>query len=528
MPEQTLIPMPGDAAILPSTQPEMVLQQPPLVYDLSREDLVIRTYFTEPSIATKMHPLLDMQLYSDPLNREIIRTIRGYIRKYNRAPSAQELVTGMANSGYADNVRNKLVFICNAPCTPLRKDYCVAMLEGFYQEQTFERILMKQAEALHNHDTTGIKELIPKCRDALNFSLHASLGLNMINDAPVALGRLNAGTACIPSRLSAVRLYTTQKKETEGTCGGWFRKALSLFIGQPNVGKSMILCSESAFAVSMGYNVLYISLEMAEEKVWHRVVANLLDTDLLDVLDMDPEKCKEMLQNAHAAEAANVGIFNVKRMKTTTTPDDIEVLLDEFYAMYKRPVDLLVIDYLGIMKPARRGGISEENMFRDGEMKAEQIRDLCDERNIACLSAIQFNRTGYRNLDAGMESVSGSAGYNNTADLMITITHDQVLKMHHLYAHMIVKNRMGDNDVAFCAKHDFKKMRWYDATPEDAAICDAQRAAAIEAANTAHSGGGGSGRRREPPPPKDDLAVPQQKQAATAGTPPSTFPADLL
>lgn len=493
------------------------------VYDLSREDLVIRTYFTEHALANRMNQLLDTGLYSDPLNREIIKTIRGYIKKYNRIPTAQELMTGMASSGYSENVRNKFAFICNAPCTPLRQDYCISMLESFYQEQKFEQILMKQAEALHNHDTNGIKGMIPLCKEALNFSLHTSLGLNLVTDTKTALEKLRAGTVCIPSRISEIRKYTTQKKETEGTCGGWFRKCISLFIGQPNIGKTLVLCSEAAYAVSMGYNVLYVSLEMAEEKIWHRVAANLLDKDMIDVLDTDPDVCEKMIGNAKAAEANNMGIMNVKRVKTTTTPSDISAMVDEFQITHGVQVDLLVIDYLGIMEPDRHGS-RDENMYRDGELKAEQIRDLCDERNIAGLSAIQFNRTGYRNLDAGMENVSGSAAYNNTADFMCTITSDEVLRSHNLYAHMIVKNRHGENNVPFCTRNDFRKMRWFDATADDVAICDAQRAAALT-----NPQGNNGGRRREPPPPQAP-AIPETppKPPVTAGTAPGSFPTDLI
>jgi len=155
-------------------------------------------------------------------------------------------------------------------------------------------------------------------------------------------------------------------------------------------------------------------------------------------------------------------------MKTTTTPAEIESMIDQFYSLHKKMPDVLVIDYIGIMKP-NRSQRSMESMYLDGQEKAEQIREMCIDRNMVGISAVQFNRTGYSRLDAGLESVSGSAGFAETADIMVTITRDDILKKLNMYANFIKKNRFGENEVAFYTKYDFATMRWYDATQEDIA-----------------------------------------------------------
>ena len=131
-------------------------------------------------------------------------------------------------------------------------------------------------------------------------------------------------------------------------------------------------------------------------------------------------------------------------------------------------LDLLVIDYIGIMKPGLSAA-EQRSMYLDGVAKAEQIRDFLIERNIAGVSAVQFNRTGYNALDAGIESVQGSSGYSETCDVMISITSDSVLRECGMFYHKFMKNRFGRNSDTFQTRCDYMKMKWFDATQEELA-----------------------------------------------------------
>lgn len=510
---QPAVPVQGIAAVQP------VQQQ--LVYDLSVEDLVIRSYFTEPSLTRKMMPLLVSEMYRDPLNQAIIKTIRRFIKHNGRPPVAQEMVIGMAKTGFTSSVRDKFMTIVNTPLQPMKIDFIVSMIERFYQESMFEQLLMKCSEALFNHDTDSIRAQMPTIKDALNFSMHMKLGINLVDDAALALSRLRASTACIPSRLSKLREYTSQANEGRGTCGGWFRKAVSLLVGHPGAGKTLCMCSEAAFAVSCGYNVLYISLEMAEEKIWHRITANLVDKTLFEVLDMTPEECQEAIRKSKIADADSLGILNVKRFKTSATPTNIEQCMDEFETTYGQKVDLVVLDYMSILKADSFDRRARDNMFTEGEAKIEQTRDIMDERNAACLSAIQFGKSGYGNLDAGMGEVQGSSAYNNTADFIMTLTITALLRANNLYANMILKNRFGPADVPFCTKNDFTKMRWSDAADSD---IDVFNTAIAEQQVQNNSGNGGRRRSTAGAGEQKEAPVPQGVTVnVTAGTEPPGF-----
>lgn len=446
------------------------------VYDLTREDWVLRTYFTDATISVKMAKLMEIGLYKDETNKTIVRLIRGFVRKYGRQPSGQELLLGVEKHGLGEEVRNKILTICNSEIPPVTQSYCVSLIENFYQEASLSMLIREQAIAMNENRLEDVKNIIPMFKERINFSLHMNLGLDLVDDIEEAQRRLRETVNAIPSGVAEVNHYTTPV-EGDDSKGGYPRQALTLYVGQPNVGKSLILCSEAGHAVRLGYNVLYITLELSEAYVWRRITANVTGVKQGDVCNLTPDECRQMMYDSKNPDAEHFGTLKIKHMRTTTTTNDIEALVDSFTATTGKKIDLLVIDYIGIMKPNKSGAISEQSQYLDGQAKAEQIRELCIERNIAGLSAIQFNRTGYSNIDAGLESVSGSSAYSETGDLIITITKDPVLASLGMYAHWIKKNRMGPNEIPFKTRCDFSTMRWFTATEDE---LHAEEAARIE------------------------------------------------
>lgn len=469
--------------------PQAVPQQ---VVALTREDLVLRIFFTDLSLSGKMRAHMSPELFQDANNRNIVLIVNKFERKYNRTPTAQELIVGMGANDYAIQARDKLLFICNAQMQYIHQDYAVALVESFFKERMAEMVLVNAAESIHDKQVDGIRDLLPKLRDAVNFSLQTDLGLNMYTDADQALASLREQKQCIPSRIYDIRFYTG-KRDLNGNLlyGGYYRKSLNLFVGQPNIGKSLIMCSEAAYAYMQGFNVLYITLELAEDYVWQRLCANICNVDLYMVLGLTGDQVRQAIftKTEEMREAgARPGELHVKYMKTTTTPVEIESVIDSFEIAHGK-LDLLVVDYIGIMKPAK-GAKTESSMYADGVAKAEQIRDLAVMRNFAALSAVQFNRSGYHSLEAGIESVEGSSGYAETSDLMISITGDDVLRSFGMYSHIIMKSRFGQANITFVTKAIYKTMTWQDVSKEELADYTAARADADVQVNSGGQKGG--------------------------------------
>jgi len=458
------------ASIPPTfTQTPVDIRHIPVV-QMSREDLVLRTFFNDAVIGPKLKPKMSPKMFVDPINQALVKVIGKFDQKYHRSPSAQELMLGMATTGFSEQLVQKLGYICNTPVEGVRQEVLVEMIEGHFRERMTENILISAAENVHDRHVDGINTLIPKLKEAVNFSLHTNLGLNVYNDIGAALALLKERRECIPSSINEIRAKTgTIQQDGSIKGGGYYKKTLTLFVGQPNVGKSLILGNEAVFAYSFGYNVLYISLELAEDYLWQRLAANLCDTAMPEILQMSEAECRAKIdEKLRANQGDGVhGNFQVKRLKTTTTPADIEMYVDQFEATYGQ-LDLLVIDYIGIMKPGT--SVSDQrSMYLDGVAKAEQIRDMMVERNIAGLSAVQFNRLGYNSLDAGIEAVQGSTGYAETSDLMISIKSDSVLRECGMFYHEFMKNRFGRNSDIFQTRCDFTRMKWFDASQEELA-----------------------------------------------------------
>lgn len=430
------------------------------VYDLSNEDLVIRKFFEDNSLQHRIAPHLDSALFEDDHNRKICEWINRFQKANNRYPGAQELITALP----ACSQRSKLINICNADIQPMERNFVVDMLEKFFKERKTKKVLVDAAEAIHDRDFTNIASIIKELQDSVNFNMNLDVGIDVVEDTPEALRRLNETLRAIPSALADVRRFTS----TGSGYGGHYRKALSIFLGMPNVGKSIVLCNEAAFAYQKGYNVLYVTLEMSEELIWERIASNVTNISLGEVRATSAEDIQRLLQTVPDVDTHSVGNLVVKALPTTATVVDIENEIIEVKRTKGFDIDLLVVDYIGIMKPSKRStSVAAHSLYTMGKEIAEQLRDLAKAREIAVVTASQMNRDGYSNKEASMQHVAGSAGLNDTADFMMTINQPPEMKPFALFSHNILKNRFGPNTINSISKVDYSHMRVRTASEDD-------------------------------------------------------------
>jgi len=422
------------------------------VQDITREDVVLRRVFEDPIVQSRVIHHLEQDLFDDPVNKIVCDLIKRFFEKYKKFPTAQSLVTALG----ACQARTKIMNLANMNIENIDRDVAVDLITQFFVEQKTRLHLTEAAESIHNRDFTRIAELIKKLQDSVNFSLHLDIGLDGVADVAEALRRLNVSMRAIPSALQDIREFTSSEVST----GGWYRKALSVFMGMPNVGKSIILANEAAHAYQEGYNVLYVTLELAEELVWERIASNITDVPMNKMRGSDPDFVQDLMANNKTEHAETCGNIIVKKLPTTTTVVELDALLQEIKRSKGYDIDLLVVDYIGIMKPAKReSSFKDQNLYTSGKEVAEQLRDLGALYEIAVLTASQFGREGYENNQASMKHTAGSAGLNDTADIMITINRDPYMKQYKMFIHTILKNRFGPNSDTFITSVDYSHMR---------------------------------------------------------------------
>ena len=155
--------------------------------------------------------------------------------------------------------------------------------------------------------------------------MYIDIGLDLVDDTDEALRRLNETHKPIPSAISDIRAWTAGNKQG----GGWYRAALSVFQGMPNVGKTIFLCNEAAYAYQNGYNVLYVSLELAEELIWERIASNITDIPMDEIRGKTKDEIETLLKKNKEAGATDCGEMVVRQLSSTTNAMDIENLMHE-------------------------------------------------------------------------------------------------------------------------------------------------------------------------------------------------------
>jgi len=446
-----------------SDQPQLVKSQPtPVVFQsISREEIIIRRMFDDPVIQNKLLKHLDPDLFEDDIHKSLCTAITKGYNKYGKFPQAEELSLALPDNS-AEKIR--LTKIMNLRIKTIERNIVIDVIENYFREKKTENILGNAAEAIHDKDFANISSLILDLQEAVNFSLYMDIGLNLVEDVDEALRRLNDTHKPIPSALSDIRTWTMQG---EGV-GGWYR-GLSVFMGMPNVGKTILLCNEAAFSFQNGYNVLYVTLEMEEALIWERITVNVTDIPLNKIRGESGGDIKKLLREHKIGNNPKQGELFVRELDSTTTALDIENLINEIKLSEGITIDICFIDYIQIMKPIiRKGSINNRNgsLYSFGKEIAEQLRDLSRKHKIPIVTPSQLNRDGYSNTNADMKNTAGSAGLNDTADFIVTITTDPYLEKYGMFLHTIIKNRFGPKMITFLTECDTMHMRVRSASNE--------------------------------------------------------------
>ena len=429
-------------------------------FQITNEDIIIRYIFDDTFIQSKIISHLDSTLFQERKNKAIVNHISKYVRKYKKFPQSKELYFSIPDANEEkQHLNNIMSYVVDGINKKLKYD----SIQTHFQNSKTYNALIELASVVQEKKVDEMSPLVKKLQEAVNFTLQTNLGLDAVKDVQEVLNRLMFVNVAIPSRSEFIRGITG----TDLRSGGYMRKALSLFLGQTNIGKTIHLCNEAAYAYKCGYNILYITLELAEEFILQRIYANVTDIEYNSITTKTADEIKELMKK-NVEEGATHGNLIVKDMPSSTNPQDIENLIYEIQISEKIQIDFLVVDYIGKMKPIKRkNGVSNHNTYTLGTDVAEQLRDIAVSLNIAVLTASQVTRESYDSTDLSLKSTADSVGINNTADLMIIVAKDETLKKLGMFVNQVIKNRFGPTNVGYFSQCDYKFFRIKDATYEE-------------------------------------------------------------
>jgi replicative DNA helicase len=314
---------------------------------------------------------------------------------------------------------------------------------------------MDSITILDGKDKVRTKNSIPEIlSEALGVSFDSHIGHDFIEDYEERFDFYHRVEEKLPFDLELMNSITR---------GGLSRKSLNIILAGTGAGKTLMMCHLAAANLTLGKNVLYVTMEMAEEKIAERIDANLLNIALEDLGQMP----HDLYQNKiNRVKAKTSGKLIIKEYPTASAHvGHFRHLLNELNLKRSFIPDVIYIDYLNICCSSRIKTGSNVNSYTYIKSIAEELRGLAVERNLPIVSATQTTRSGYSSSDPGLEDTSESFGLPATADFMIALVRTEELDQQSQVMVKQLKNRYSDpaTNRKFVLGIDRTKMRLFDA-----------------------------------------------------------------
>tara|TARA_B100000683_G_C12511220_1_gene560970 strand:- start:19330 stop:20535 length:1206 start_codon:yes stop_codon:yes gene_type:complete len=368
-------------------------------------------------------------------------------------PTKETIAVDMTSAGTFDQVSGLIdeVFTLEA----VDDDWLLNSTEKWCQDRAIYLAIMESINIIDGKNQSLTKNAVPEIlSDALGVSFDPNVGHDYIDDSDDRFEFYHRDEDRLPFDL---------ENFNEITKGGVPNKTLNIALAGTGVGKSLFMCHVAASALTQGKNVLYITMEMAEERIAERIDANLfnLPIDQLETLT------KDMFDNKIAKVAKkNVGKLIVKEYPTGAAhAGHFRALLNELKLKKQFEPDIIFIDYLNICSSSRMKGLGGAiNSYSYVKAIAEELRGLAVEFDVPVFSATQTTRSGYSNTDVGLEDTSESFGLPATADFMFALISSEELQRLGQMMVKQLKNRYNDPTYKkrFVIGVDRSKMRLYD------------------------------------------------------------------
>ena len=405
----------------------------------------------------KCIPFLKEEYFSSQDQKVVFRLIKEYIDKYNTFPSKEALAIDLSNKdGITEetfkNARDMISAFTQDKDTKI--DWLLDQTEKFCQDKAIYNAIMASIGILDDKTGKTTKGAIPQIlSDALAVSFDTHIGHDFLEDTDSRYDFYHAKEERIAFDLDYFNKITQ---------GGLPKKTLNIALAGTGVGKSLFMCHCAAANMVQGLNVLYITMEMAEERIAERIDANLLDITI-DDLKLIPKDAYD--KKIERLRSRTKGKLIVKEYPTACAGSaNFRHLLNELKLKKNFVPDIIYIDYLNICASSRIKNGANVNSYTLVKAIAEELRGLAVEFNVPIVSATQTTRSGYSNSDVGLEDTSESFGLPATADFMFAIITSETLQQYNQIMVKQLKNRYNDPGLytKFVVGVDRSKMRLYD------------------------------------------------------------------
>ena len=423
------------------------------------ENVIFGNLVNNEEYARKVIPFLKSDYFTDNVDRAIFELVESYIAKYNTFPSKEALSIDLGNkTGLTDDQFKSAETIISELVKSEDNDvtWLIDSTEKFCKDKALYNALMESIKLVDDSqrkDSISVGSIPQILTDALAVSFDQSIGHDFLDDSDARYDFYHRTEVKVPFDLDFFNKITK---------GGLPRKTLNIALAGTGVGKSLFMCHCAAGNLIAGLNVLYITMEMAEEKIAERIDTNLLGMTTGDLREL-PKTTYDTLMGR--VKKRSKGKLIVKEYPTACAGSaNFRHLINELKIKKNFVPDIIYIDYLNICTSSRIKAGSNVNSYTMIKAIAEELRGLAVECNVPIVSATQTTRTGYSSSDVGLEDTSESFGLPATADFMFALISSEELQQLGQIMVKQLKNRYGDPAVhkRFVIGVDYSKMKLYN------------------------------------------------------------------
>ena len=423
------------------------------------EHSILKNLIYNETFARKVLPFLRTDYFSDNTEKVVYKEVDDFINKYNSLPTHEALIINLTESKKLteQEVRNSMELLQNInqhKDEPTEMKWLVEQTEKFCQDKAIYNAIMESVSILDDKGDKKAKGEIPKIlSDALGVSFDPNVGHDYIDDFSNRYDLYHKVESRVKFDLDIFNKITK---------GGLPIKTLNVALAGTGVGKSLFMCHVAASCLSNAQNVLYITMEMAEEKIAERIDANLLNVTMDELHVMSKE---DYVRKFGVLKNKTQGKLIIKEYPTAAANAlHFRALLQELQLKKSFKPDIIFIDYLNICSSSRIKPGGSVNSYTYIKSIAEELRGLAVEAGLPIVTATQTTRSGFTNTDVDLTDTSESFGLPATADFMFALISTEELQQLNQIMVKQLKNRYSDPSVfkRFIVGIDRSKMRLYD------------------------------------------------------------------
>lgn len=420
------------------------------------EEIVLSNLLLSEDYARKVVPHLEKEYFAERVDALIYDEINSFFLKFNTLPTKEVLRVQISDKSGISNsdTEEALSRVQGLSSEPKNLDWLVEKTEAFCRDRALYNAIMKSITIIDGKDQKHQREAIPSIlQEALGISFNTAVGHSYLDDAEKRFDFYTRVESKIVMDIEMLNKITN---------GGLTRKSLTMLLAVSGGGKSLVMSHMAAGFLREGYNVLYISMEMSEEKIAERIDANLLDIEVDKIKDMGKDifctKISNLAQKTHGR------LFIKEYPNGAAHTGHFRGLLEELVTKQDFKPDVILVDYLGICASARVKMGGSVNSYAYLKSISEELRALAVENDVPVITAGQVNRGAYGSSDMDLADTQESMGIIHTCDIVLGLVRTEELDDMNQLMMVQLKNRYSDPAInkRFTVGLNRPKMKLYD------------------------------------------------------------------